>query len=370
MEMNTLTKSSTTMSYSHVHELYVATRFVFLVCFVIVILVQLPWILYFIIKIVQGKLILKRIRKNQDQSDVVKGLALKHKNNFSLHKYLLTATIFELSTMVMSAVNYSLSATQHEFQFNCSYYYVLLFVYAKYTLELVNVLFFQSTLEVLNITTLFVKDVYLRNSAHSVMRKKINRFVLRFLLVLGLGVSGVGLGIAYVICEVFLITQLVLYYRYSRQLYRALRMHYEDTKYEFGSTSVEARTVLKQKKHYKYFTIWFYSILLTLVLSSIAFGISLPQRILGEDCILEFLTNNSTTLNNSTVYEDINFAVLIVSPLLYGVFIVLFIPVYTVYSMYYLCDKFLFVNRYSYRYHVRYSVGLEDLEHLLIEEYS
>ena len=243
--------------YSIVADAFIYTS---IVLFVIVILIQIPWTIHFIARVVQERKAVSSLLRNRVQSDATGKLILKHKNQLILQKCFFTATLFELLMVLMVVVDYALGGNKDLISFDCSQYYFVPFIFVKYFLELLDILLYQSILEVLNITTLFVKDVYLRNSAHSGMRKKINRFVLRFLLVLGLGVSGVGLGIAYVICEVFLITQLVLYYRYSRQLYRALRMHYEDTKYEFGSTSVEARAVLKQKKHYKYFTIWFFII--------------------------------------------------------------------------------------------------------------
>ena len=201
---------------------------------------------------------------------------------------------FEFLTIVLIVINSTIRcrAFKENIQFNSDNMALLLFtyLYIKYLSGLIEVIFAQCSLEVLNLTTLFVKDVYLRNSAHSGMRKKINRFVLRFLLVLGLGVSGVGLGIAYVICEVFLITQLVLYYRYYRQLYRALRMHYEDTKYEFGSTSVEARTVWKHMRHYKWCTIWYFIIAFCYVVCITISELSLPLQFLNEESINKRLT--------------------------------------------------------------------------------
>ena len=179
---------------------------------IIIIIIQIPWIVYLIINISQREKILTRLKRNGYQDDDV-SLVSRHRNKLLLYKYLLMSVTFEFLTIILIVINSTIRcrAFKENIQFNTDNMALLLFtyLYVKYLSGLIEVIFAQCSLEVLNLTTLFVKDVYLRNGAHSGMRKKINRFVLRFLLVLGLGVSGVGLGIAYVICEVFLITQLV-----------------------------------------------------------------------------------------------------------------------------------------------------------------
>ena len=336
---------------------------------IFVIIFQIPWIVYLIINISQREKILTRLKRNGYQLDDV-SLVSRHRNKLLLYKYLLMCVIFELLVFVLNVFNSALGyiAIKERIQLNSNHLIEFAHFYVKYLLVLIEIIFAQCNLEMSNLTTLFVKDVYLRNSAHSGMRKKINRFVLRFLLVLGLGVSGVGLGIAYVICEVFLITQLVLYYRYSRQLYRALRMHYEDTKYEFGSTSVEARTVWRHMRHYKWCTIWYYIIVFCYVVVITIFELSFPLQFLNEASIKQILINNNITFTNTTVYQYLNIAPASVSIVFSLILLLSFLPIYTVYSMYYLCDKFLFVRVYKHRYHVNDNWEIESLVQPLMKK--
>ena len=276
--------------------------------FVTVILVQIPWTLYFITRVLQERKSVSSFRRKRVQSDATGRLILKHKNQLTLQKFFFTATLFELLMTLTIIFDYVLDANRSLISFNCSQYYFVPYLFVKYFFEFIDMVFLQCTIEVLNLTTLFVKDVYLRNNTHSGMKKKINGFIVRFLIVLGLGVSGVGLGIAYIVCEVFIIAQLVLYYRYSRQLYRSLGIHYDDTKYEFGIKSIEARTARKQKKHYKYFTIWLFIIINIMTLGVLGFTIYLPIIILEEECIQTILQSitlqfNSYKLNSSQYYR-------------------------------------------------------------------
>ena len=341
---------------------------IFIICSLVLNFVQIPWLIYFILNILQQRKFVSRLMRTGDHNDQA-NLITKNRNKLLLHKYLFTTVVLEWGTVVYILINYivGISLSENKIYFNCMQYYYALHLYEKNVKILIEMILILCILETLNLTTLFVKDVYLRNSVHSVMRKKINRFVMRFLLVLGLGVSGVGLGIAYVLCEVFLITQLVLYYRYSRQLYRALRMQYEDTKYEFGRTSVEARTVWKHMRHYKYTTIWFFIIILTLVFGITVNEISLPYIFLDEECIQRIITNHNLTFTNSTIFRDIDIAISTVSSILYLICLLMLMPVYTAFSVYYLCDKFLFVRVYQHRYHVRYSQGYDNLVQSLVD---
>ena len=342
-----------------VNKLLQGFDYVALSCYSIMFIFQLPWIIYFILNIVQEKKVLSQLVRNGNQPEDLP-LITKRRNKLLLYKYMLATTIFEASTVVFPLIDYIIVSFT-DVELNCDHYYYIPYLYASYLADVIKILLYQCILEMLNLTTQFVKDVYLRNSARSVMRKKINRFVLRFLLVLGLGVSGVGLGIAYVICEVFLITQLVLYYRYSRQLYRALRMHYEDTKYEFGNRSVEARTIWRHMRHYKNTTIWFFIIAAILVWGVAVGELSLPYEFLESGCIQQLLTNHNLTFINSTVFQVTDDALSIVSLILYLTSFLALIPFYTVFSLYYLCNKFLFVKKYKYRYHVKYSQGYRRL---------
>ena len=333
-----------------------------IICLLVLNLVQISWVIYFSINIFQQKKLIAALIRSGVRHDQA-SLLTKYRNKLLLHKYLLTTMIIEYLTTVCILIYYIIKAYlfENKVYFDCAQYYYVLNIYQRNVTILIEMVFILCTLEVLNLTTLFVKDVYLRNSTHSGMRKKINRFIMRFLLLLALGVSGIGLGIAYILCEVFLINKLVLYYRYSRQLYRSLGMHYEDTKYEFGDTSIEARTALKHKKRYKWSTIWLFIIFLSVVLGMSVNEINVPFNIIGEECIQQKITNHNLTFTNSTIFREIEITISIVTAAFYSLCLIMLIPIYIVFTMYYLCDKFLFVRVYQHIYHVSYSKGYGSL---------
>ncbi|KAI6654053.1 hypothetical protein LOD99_2900 [Oopsacas minuta] len=339
----------------------------FTICFTTVVLVQLPWMLYFIIKLVQARKLLCSLVRIQDLSEEMKNLIVKQRNQLILYKYLLTATTFELLTVTMTGINFVISVNEDKFKFNCHQYYAIAYIYVKYVLDLLNIVFFQCTLEILNLTTVFAKDVYLHNNTTDcVMRKKVKWFIARTSIVLCLALSGIGIGIGYFLAEIILFTQLICYYRNSMILYKSLIILYEDTKYEFGSLSIEARLVLRYIRHFKWFTIWFFIIAVNILLCTTLFLISLPQNILGEKCILELITQQKYTRINSTIYAEVDFAIVLLESIFYAIFVILYLPVFLVYTLYYLCEKLLFVRAYKYRYHVRYTMVDHDIQQVLV----
>ena len=330
-------------------------------CFTIVLSVHAPWTLYFIGKVILNKRRYIGLVRSQDQGDTVKRLTVKYKNELSLYKYLLTTTTFELLTALLTILSCILSANGRKIQFNCTEYYAVLYVYVKYLLELLAILMLVSALEALNLTTKFAKGIYICTNTNTALKKEKRRFLVRFVLIACLAVSGVGIGIGYVLVEIFLITQLVQYYKHSTELYRTLQIHYQDTKYEFGTTSMEATSVLKYKRHYKVFTTWCFFLALNGVICVTIFLFSLPQSIIGEDCILEFITIQKQPWMNSTAYKGVDLATLSLGTLFYAILVILYLPVFVLYTLYYLCDKLLFVKVYKYRYHIRYSVTHQDM---------
>ena len=143
-------------------------------------------------------------------------------------------------------------------------------------------------------------------------------------------------------------------------------MHYEDTKYEFGSTSVEARTVWKHMRHYKWCTIWYFIIAFCYVVCITISELSLPLQFLNEESINKRLTNSNITFTNTRIYLYLNIATTV--SITFNLIIWLSIlPIYTVYSMYYPCDKFLFVSVYRHRYHVNDKWEIESLAQPLIQ---
>ena len=309
---------------------------------ILIIPVQMTWVILLLVNVSQKAKIVSRLVRNGYQHENINVFS-SHKNKLLLYKYLLMNVVFELLITVQNVPNKIFRSSPirgiaHNIQVDWQFF---AYLYAKYFSRLIEMVLLLCILEALNLTILFVKDVYLRNSTHSGMRKKINRFIMRFLLLLALGVSGIGLGIAYILCEVYLITQLVLYYRYSRQLYRSLGMHYEDTKYEFGDTSIEARTALKHKKHYKWWTIWLCIIAFCMVVLTTMLVITMPLQLLNEGFIEQRLIES----NVAFIHSDIYYYIIIASELVFNglglIAVLTYLPIYVIFSMYYLCHKFL-----------------------------
>ena len=330
---------------------------------IITIAIHIPWIIYFQVKIYQKKKIVSRIVRNGIKQEDL-NLAFNHRNQLLLYRYLLMDVTFELlsmtSAIVSTFIRSGLITKITQYKMDNIDWQLFMYLYAKYVTGVVEMAFVLCTLEMLNLTTLFVKDVYLRNNTHSGMRKKINGFIVRFLIVLGLGVSGVGLGIAYIVCEVFIIAQLVLYYRYSRQLYRSLGMYYQDVKYEFGETSIEARVAGKHKKHYKLSAVWIFITAFCLVGCATMFVITIPVKFLNEKFIEQ-------TIIHSEIYYFVDIATVSLSSAFYLTFWLLYLPIYTAFSLRYLCDKFLFVRVYRHRFHVNGKYEIESLVQPLIK---
>ena len=342
----------------------IQVRWIFIAFYSSLILVQIPWIAYFIVKAMQAKKNSTELRRNIDQSDTIKKLTRKHINNLQLYKHFLVMTIFEFLTYVTLIINYAF--TIGEPTFNCSQYYYPLYLHLKYNLQFASVLFFQCTLAVLNLTTLFVKNVYLGRNAESEKQRKKTIFVIKLLPGLFLALSGVGILLGITSSLVFIIIEFIYYYKHSKQLYRVLTIIREDVKYEYGEGSFKEVSARKQRLHYKRFAIWFYVVASMLVIGIFLFLIILPQLILGEQCIVQVFSRHNLTFFNNTMYKDSEIGLQITSSVFYAAFALTFIPVYTIYSLYYLVDKFLYVRVFQPRYHVRYSVGVQDLEYMLV----
>ena len=348
-----------------IEDATIGVKYAFILCFVIVIVVQAPWTLYFIGKIILIKRRYVGLVRNQDQGDTVRKLKVKYRNELSLYKYLLATTTFELLTALLTIINFILSANSQIIQFECSEYYAVLYVYVKYLFELLTILMFVSALEALNLTTKFAKGIYIyTDSTNTALKKKKKRFIVRFVLIACLAVSGIGIG--FILVEIFLITQLIQYYKLSTELYRSLQIHYQDTKYEFGTTSIEATSVLRYKRHYKVFTTWCFLLALNVVVCVTGFLFSLPQHIIGEDCILEFITKQKQPWMNSTVYKGVDVAIQSLETAFYAIFVILYLPVFVLYTLYCLCDKLLYVRVYKHIYHIRYSVIDESMGQLFV----
>ena len=349
-----------------VNEVTPALEYTFSICLVAVILVQVPWTFYFIGETIQSKRMHKALVKNQDQDDTVRRLKTKHRNQLTLNKHLLTIILLEQLTGILIIIRLILSANKYTIQFNCSEYYYVLYIYVKYGISLVGFLTYESALEVLNLTTIFVKDVLIYNYTNTGMEKRNKWFLVRFVVIACLAISGVGIVFGLILVEILFITQLIQYYKVSMQLYRSLKMRYQDVNYEFGISSSEAATELKYLTHYRRVAIWCFIIGLNAVAYTVLFLFSLPQSIIGEVCIYELIANQSYTWIHSTAYEVIDNGILSLDGIFYAIFVILYLPVFVVYTLYYHCDKLLFVRVYKHRYHIRYSVIDESMGQLFV----
>ena len=346
--------------------LSLVVEYIVSVCLVTVLLVQAPWTFYFIGKSIQSKKKYKALVRNQDQDDTVRKLKTKHKNQLTLHKYLLTIITLEQLTWILTMITVILGANKNTIEFNCSEYYYVLYIYVKYGISLFGFLAYESALEVLNLTTIFAKDFLIYNNENSAMKKRNRWFIVRFVVIVCLAISGVGIVFGLILVEILYITQIIRYYKLSMQLYRSLKIRYQDINYEFGSSSSEAVTELKYITHYRRVAIWCFIIGLNVVPYTVVFIFSIPGKIIGEDCIDKLIDIQNYTWINSTAYKGVNTAVFSLQIALYAIFVILFLPVFVLYTLYYLCDKLLFVRVYKHRYHIRYSAINESMGQLFV----
>ena len=240
-------------------------------------------------------------------------------------------------------------------------YYYVIYLYVKHLVFLVGFLAYESALEVLNLTTIFAKDTYIYSNTYTGMKKRKKRFIVKLVVIVCLAISGIGIVLGLALVEIFFITQVIQYYKLSTQLYRSLQMRYQDTKYEFGFSSSEAVNELSYIKHYKRVSISCFILGLNAIAFTVLYILSLPQNIIGEVCIYELFANQGYTWINSTAYTSIDNAILGLDGIFYAIFIFLYLPVFVLYTLYYLCDKLLFVRSYKHRYHVRYSMISGDM---------
>ena len=147
--------------------------FVTVVFYSITILIQLSWIVYLVNNIRQESRIVSRLVRNGFQYED-KNLATGRKNKLLLHKYLLMNLIFEMSIVVLLVINsiircIPITEKISQFDMKQSIRYPLIYHYMNYISVFIEIVLIQCFLESLNLTTLFVKDVYLQNSTHNGM---------------------------------------------------------------------------------------------------------------------------------------------------------------------------------------------------------
>ena len=148
--------------------------FVTVVFYSITILIQLSWIVYLVVNnIRQESRIVSRLVRNGFQYED-KNLATGRKNKLLLHKYLLMNLIFEMSIVVLLVINsiircIPITEEISQFDMKQSIRYPLICNYVNYISVFIEIVLIQCFLESLNLTTLFVKDVYLQNSTHNGM---------------------------------------------------------------------------------------------------------------------------------------------------------------------------------------------------------
>ena len=341
--------------------------YVYLSINLVVVFIQIPWLAYFLVKFLQARNRLAQLMRI-DMSEGCQNLLQKYENTKILYKYFIAATTFELLTMSLTVFNIILNPNPLKDYLHCKEYYFIMYLYGKYFIGFLSVLCLMSSIEVLNFTTKFATNVFILNIKDG-NENKIRIFIMKLVLLVMLALSGIGM-IAFILVEILLVKESIQYYQNSRELYKKLRMMYEDVKYEFGDTHINTRSARKNLLHYKRFTIWISVVVFLLVIASILFAFWTPFYLIGEPCVLETFTQykyNSTSLD-FIHYKDIKKGAAISSIIIRILIMISFIPFYTLYSLYYLCDKLLFVNVYPHIYHVGSSVGSDNINDLLIKK--
>ena len=342
----------------YTEDIEIALNYVLISCYIIIITIEIPWIIYFFAKMVEmNKSVSDMDRRRNEWDNTSKQIYQQHKNKLRLYFYLFIVTIAESLTTFSILLTLLIIFDLLNPTINCNEFYFLFYLYIKYNLLSLSVILPQCTIELINITSLYVNYIFLRNSSTVSLTQRINRFTFKQVLVVTLALSGIGLPLAFIISETLLIIGMIQYYKYSKQVYRSLTMIADDLLYEHSRSSLEATRARRQLVHYKRFTIWFYIFSLILVFVSIDFVLWLPQSVMEETCIV----SNVAQFVDSDVYQVYKYALLAIGGVLHVSAIIVFLPFYTVYSLYYLCDKFLFTYKYPHRYKIRYSANM-DLE--------
>ena len=338
----------------------ISMNFTLIAFYALIMVVESPWIVYFISKVVETKKYLSFLNHYKNWTDSSKENIQQNKNKLHLYTYILLSTIFESLTVSSIILTLLLIFNIPSFEFDCTEYYFVVNLYFRYLAMLSSIVLPQCTFELINTTIIFVKDIFLRNMKSSGMTRKICMSLLRILISVLLGLSGFGLPFAFVFGEIFLIFGCVKYYKLSRKLYRALVIITEDMYHEYGQGSVEAIQARNQMLHYKRFTIWFFIYASVLVLISVDFVLWLPQSIMEEQCVLPVLLN-VTTFEDNPIYQLPKNLIAVLGVILHIAGLFIFVPFYAIYSVYYLWDKLLYSRRHPHRYKVRYSVGIEEM---------
>ena len=350
------------MNNSSYTEFELALNYVFVSCYILIIAVEIPWIVYFFAKMIEMNKSVSDMDKRKDCESSNRQIYQQHKNKLRLYFYLFVVTISESLTTFSILLTLLIIYDLLNPALNCNEFYFLFYLYIKYNLLSLSVILPQCTIELINITSQYVNHIFLRNNSNVSLIQKINRFTFKQVLVVVLALSGIGLPLVFLICECLLIIGMVQYYKYSKQVYRSLTMIADDVLYEHGRGSLEAIQARKQLLHYKRFTIWFYIFSLILVFVSVDYVLWLPQSVMEEECIVPSVAQ----LVVSNVYQVYKYTLLAIGTVLHVSGIIVFLPLYTAYSLYYLCDKFLFTYRYPHRYKIRYSTNLGSLEDRLV----
>ena len=323
--------------------------------------VQVPWLVYFISQFLEAR---SRSASLMRIGDI--NLLQKHKNTKKLYKYFIVATTFEFLTILLIIFNYIFDVKLLRYTLNCEEYYFTLYLYVKYFIGFLSVLCLMGGIEVLNFTTKFALKIFILNRNSE--KQKTKKLIIKIVLLVSLALSGVGMIVAFILVEILLVKESIQYYQNSRELYKKLRIIYEDVKYEFGETHINTRSARMNSLHYKRFTLWFSTVVFVVMIASVFFVFRIPLNLFAEQCVLETITRykyNSTILD-SIHYNDILEGASILGKVIHVLFMILFIPLYIFYSLYYLCNKLLFVNVYPHRYQVGSAVEADDINALLM----
>ncbi|KAI6654054.1 hypothetical protein LOD99_2901 [Oopsacas minuta] len=356
-------------SFSGITTLELAINYVFITGYITIIVVEIPWIVYFIGKTIKTRRTVSNMEIKKDWSKSNTQIYNQQKNKLQLFIFLLISTMFESFTICSIVLTLVIIFDLITPAIDCTSYMFLFYFYIKYMMLSLTIVIPACTIELINLTTQFVNYIFLRNKSKASLKHKIYQFVFRVVFVAVLALSGIGLPLTFIFAEIFLIFSFYKYYKHSIELYKSLSMIAKEMLYEYGRGSIEAIQARNRLLHYKRFTIWFFTYTFILVLISIDFILWLPQSVIEDQCLIQNITHQSLQdlqFVNSDIYQGYKYLLEGVGSFFHIIGVIWFTPIYIIYSIYYLCEKSYSMKKYKYRYKIRYSVAFDDVKEMLI----
>ena len=321
------------------------------------IVIQLPWVAFLCMKlrdVYKKKCKLEKVQYADELSDTHNHMK-SYKHEFRRLGFFLAATICELLVgflHLFGNILWKLIALYSPG--NCHTLYKIIRVYIHVVIG--NVLaayFYTLTLIIMDILIRYHIQFYSSNDTDFKLKIQVRRLIILSSIIIILSLSGVGVIPAYIINIVVL---LLIYYKLignTKRLYNVLKIKCEDLKYTNGENHFTTKEFIHSTIQFKRFKFWFMLCGFPLILY-VLFGafITLPLSFITEPCLLE----NSFLKNNTLVYSSgFNITVTVFFYLVLSFLIctlVLFVPILSVYTLIYFCNKLLFSYRYHHRYHI------------------